>query len=306
MEIDKICMILIALVIFVGIIGFNSNNMAYGAEKDIKPTSVSVNMTYFYATIHVHIKNNNNHVQYFKISQTYTDHLTSPINWKIVDYGGSEPMIDSVSSTGDWGWPIEKGQTKEVTFRLLAVDASGAPLKFNIGNQEAVANTYWPLIPDPGLYPSWFQPNEIEMLNPSLDLKYWRGDFSFYLVNGETHDVSGIIRAPIVPINSKLVSSNPKITFSDNDMVLGGKVAAWDVTLGPRGTDRGSKKYIYAYVWPASSSSSGTGTFNSPSVSSASTTSKAPISAKETGVPYIPFVVGGILVAGGLAYARLR
>jgi len=304
MNINKVCIVLIVLVASIGIICANSSNKAvYGAETDIKPTSVSVNMTHLYATIHVHIKNNNNHVQYFKISQTYTDHLNSPINWQVVrTYPEALHMIDSVSQTGDLGWKVQPGQTKDVKFTLLAVDSSGAPLNFNIGNDAAVANTYWPLIPDPGLYASWFQPNEIEMLNPSLDLKYWKGCFSFDLKNLESHSVSGIIRAPVVPTDSKLVSSDPKATFIDKDMVLNGKIAAWDVNLGSHELQH----YEYAYVWPSStSSSSSTGTYSYvPKTSAASTTS--PVSTKQTGIPYIPFVVGGILVASGLAYAGFR
>ncbi len=307
MEINKVCIVLIGLIVFIGVIGVNSNNnTVYGAEKDIKPLYSSVNMTNLYATIHIHIKNNNNHVQYFKISQTYTDHLTGPINWVIKKDSISPPalnMIDSVSQTGDLGWKIQPGQTKEVTFTILAVDSSGAPLRFAIGNQQAVANTYWPIIPDPGLYPSWFQPNEIEMLNPSLDLKVWQGHFSFDLINIDPHGntVSGIIRAPIVPINSKLISSKPKATFLDNDMVLGGKVAAWDVTIGST-----PLHYQYTYLWPSSSSSSSSGQFKSIWTTTNAASSKVPVSTKETGVPYLPFVIGGILVAGGLAYARIK
>lgn len=307
MNITKLCIVLIVLVASIGIIGVNSSdNTVYGAETWITPTNVSVSMTDLYATIHVHIKNNKNHVQYFKISQTYTANLNSPINWRVIDTNPNAlNMIDSVSSTGDLGWKINPGETKEVTFTLLAVgNSSSSPLNFVILNQGSAENTYWPLIPDPGLYSSWFQPNEIEMLNPSLDLKYWKGTFSFLLVNNDdSRSVSGIIRAPIVPTDSKLISSSPKVTFSDKDLVLNGRIAAWDVTMDP-GSSRG---FTYAYTWPSSSSSSSS---SDPFKSSVFTTNAAsttsPVSTKDTGVPYAPFIIGGILAAGGLAYARLR
>ena len=308
MNIDKICIVLMVSVAFIGIMGANlGNNTVYGAEKEITPTHVSVYMTNIYATIHVYIKNNNDHVQYFKISQTYTDHLVNPLSWRVISYNPTPlHMIDSVNPSGDLGWKVQPGQTKEVKFTLLAINSSGAPLKVYITDQKSVANTYWPLIPDPGLYSSWFQPNEIEILNTNLDLRYWKGCFSFDLKNSETHSVAGIIRAPIVPTDSKLVSSTPHATFGDTDMVMGTKDASWDVTLGPKGTDQGSKHYEYQYVWPSSSASSSTGKYSNsiPTANAASTTS--PVSTKQTGVPYLPFVVGGILAAGGLAYARFR
>lgn len=302
MNINKICIVLMILVAFIGIIGANSSNMVYGAgEQWIKPTNTSVYMTNFYVTIHTTLKNNANYPQYFKISQTYTDDLDSPIQWKIWDYGGSEPMLDSVSPK-DYGWEIQPGKTKKVSFTLLAVNNdSNTPLIFNILNKGAVENTYWPYVDDPGLYTSWFEPNEIEMLDPTLDLKYWKGDFSFYLVNVDSQTVSGIIRAPIVPLDSELTASNPKATYIDHDEVLSGNVAAWDVTLGA-GND---KKYDYTYVWSPSSASSGIGTY-SASIPKTSKASTSPVSTKQTGVPYLPFVVGGILTAGGLVYARLR
>lgn len=291
------------LVAFIGIVG-SSNNAVYGAEKEITPTHVSVYMTNIYATIHVYIKNNNNHVQYFKISQTYTDHLVNPLSWRVVSYNPTPlHMIDSVNPSGDLGWKVQPGQTKEVKFTLLAINSSGAPLKVAIVDQNSIANTYWPLLPDPGLYSSWFQPNEIEILNTNLDLRYWKGCFSFDLKNAEIHSVAGIIRAPIVPTDSKLVSSSPTATFGDKDMVMGTKDASWDVTL----TGQEVKHYEYAYVWPSSAAAAGTGKYSStsvPTTSAASSTSST--STKNTGVPYFPFVIGGILAAGGLAYARLR
>ena len=305
MNINKICIVLMVFVAFIGIVGSNSSsNMVYGAEKEITPTHISVYMTDIYATIHVYIKNNNNHVQYFKISQTYTDHLVNPLSWKVIRCNPAPlHMIDSVNSKGDLGWKVQPGETKDVKFTLLAINNSNAPLKVAITTQDSVANTYWPLIPDPGLYSSWFQPNEIEVLNPSLDIKYWKGCFSFDLKNLESHSVAGIIRAPIVPTDSKLVSSTPHATFGDSDMVMGTKDASWDVTL----VGKQVKHYEYQYIWPSGSSSSGTGKYASTSVQTANAASdNASASTKKTGVPYLPFAIGGILAAGGLAYARLR
>ena len=312
MNINRICIVLMVLVTFIGIIGSNScNNSVYGAETWVKPENTSVYMTNFYVNIHATIKNNKDHVEYFKISQTYTDDLDSPIKWKVIPgsiYPPASKMIDTVNAGlgGDLGWKIQPGQTKTVCFTLLAVNSNNTnhALIFNILNKGAVENTYWPLIPDPGLYTSWFQPNEIELLNPSLDLKSWRGQFGFKLENHDSDTVSGIIRAPIVPTDSKLIYSNPKATFKDNDLVMNGKVAAWDVTLGGGAT----KQYAYTYLWSSSgSSSSGAGKYTSASVqtaNAASTPSSA--STKNTGIPYLPFAIGGILAAGGLAYARLR
>ncbi|MGZ7118444.1 MAG: hypothetical protein ACXVH2_01950 [Methanobacterium sp.] len=73
------------------------------------------------------------------------------------------------------------------------MENNSAPLDFVILNQNSVPNTYWPLIPDPGLYSSWFQPNEIEYLNPDLDLQYWRGKFCLVFIKKDTHAVFGIV-----------------------------------------------------------------------------------------------------------------
>lgn len=306
MNLNKICMGLIVLLAVLGITLGNTtdSNVAYGAGTWIKENQSSVGFSQLSAIIHVHIKNNAKHVQYFKISQNYTDSLETPINWTVQ---WTEPdaskMVDAVSPQldGDWGWKIKPGETKEVTFKVSAYGMFGSVNSW-ISKADAAENIYWPLIPDQGIYSSWFQPNEIEILNPTLDLKYWKGKFTFLLTNFDDHSVSGIIRAPIVPTNSKLTYSDPKATFTDKDLTLGGSIAAWDVTMGA-----GTRKWFtYTYVWPSvsSSSSSSTGTFSSsvPTSSAASQTSSVPT--KETGVPYGLFVVGGIIAAGGLVYAR--
>ena len=305
MDINKlIIMLLVVSACTVGYLTLSNENVAYANETYITPTSVSVYMTNLYATITVKIKNNNNHVEYFKISQQYTDHLTTPVS-SVIEW--TDPtaikMIDAVSPDlgGDYGWKIQPGETKTVTFNLLAVNPNSTsdPLDFVILNQASVPDTYWPLIPDPGLYSSWFQPNEIEFLNPNFDLEDWKGHFSVLVVSRDSHTVNGVVRAPVVPTDSKLTYSNPKATFSDKDIVMGTNIAAWDISM-PAG---GSEELSYTYEWPAGSSGSSTGKA-SYSAAKNSSTSNPPVSTKETGVPYGLFVVGAVMAAGGLIYSR--
>ena len=54
--------------------------------------------------------------------------------------------------------------------------------------------------------------------------------------------VEGLIRAPIVPINSVLTASNPTVDFIDTENPTA-QTAAWDVTLFPGQT----KSYSYTY-----------------------------------------------------------
>ena len=305
MDLNKTVIVLIVLAAFIGIVCGNitNNNAAYGAETWIKSNETYVHMSGLTATITVKIKNNKDHVQYFKISNVYTGSLVdnSTIKW-VIDWTNPQAvkMVDAVSPElgGDYGWKINPGETKTVSFKLNAVGAMGEIPSY-ILNSGAVDNKYWPLLPDPGIYSSWFQPNEIEMLNPDLDLKTWKGTFTFLLTNHDSHTVSGIIRAPVVPTDSKLTYSNPKATFTDKDLVMNGGIASWDVTIGA-----GSGKWFtYTYEWPSISSSSGTEKASSsiPKTSAASTPS---VPNKETGLPYGLFVIGGVLAAGGLAYAR--
>lgn len=297
----------VLLLAFLGIACGNitNDNTAYGAETWIKYNETSVGMSGLTATIHVHIKNNKDHVQYFKISQIYTGTLANDTIYWTVDWTDphARNMIDAVSPElgGDVGWKINPGETKEITFNVDAVGPMGE-IPTVIANAAAEENTYWPLIPDPGLYFSCFLPNEIELLNPDLDLQVWRGSFSFLLTNFNSCRVSGIIRAPIVPIDSKLIASSPKATFLDKDNVINGEIAAWDVAMG----GKSSRWFSYTYEWipSSSSSSSSTGTFSStiPETSAASKTASLPT--EETGVPYGLFIVGGILAAGGLIYTR--
>ncbi|WP_414469668.1 hypothetical protein [Methanobacterium sp. ACI-7] len=306
MNLNKVCMGLIVLLAFFGIACGNiSNNEVYGAETWIKANETHVGMSGLTATIHVTIKNNKDHVQYFKISHIYKGSLVGndTIKW-VIDWTNPKAlkMVDAVSPElgGDYGWKIQPGETKEVCFKVNAIGPMGEfpSYIYNAGAQE---NTYWPLIPDPGIYASWFQPNEIEMLNPDLDLKCWKGTFTFLLTNHDSNTVSGIIRAPVVPTDSKLTYSNPKATFTDKDLVMNGKIAAWDVTIG---ADSG-EWFTYTYEWPlgSSSSSSGKGTYSS-SIPKSNATGPSSLPTRETGLPYGLFVIGGILAAGGVVYSK--
>lgn len=305
MNLNKAYIILMILIACIGIgcSNLTDENVAYGAETWIKANQTYVFMSGLTATITVKIKNDMDHVQYFKISQIYKGSLAdnNTIKWVIA---WTDPpalkMVDAVSPDlgGDYGWKIQPGETKTVSFKVNAVGPMGE-IPTYIYNTGALENSYWPLIPDPGIMASWFQPNEIEILNPSLDLRSWKGTFTFLLTNHDSHSVSGIIRGPVIPTDSKLTYSNPKVTFTDKNLVLNGAIASWDVTLGAGA----GEWFTYTYEWPADSSSSGTGKASStiPKTSAASTT---PVPTKETGLPYGLFVIGGILAAGGLIYAR--
>ena len=77
--------------------------------------------------------------------------------------------------------------------------------------------------------------------------------------------------------------------------------AAWDVTLFPGQT----KHYSYTYQWPNGTSVTPVNTQSSNQLKTQST-AKTPVSVptKSTGVPYGLFVVGGIVIAAGIVYAR--
>jgi|GEM_PF-328266 len=331
MDLNKVCVGMIFLVALLGISFTTSEtNNVYGAdiwsgsggdlwsgsgeisgEQWVSGSRSNVGMTGLTATIHLRIKNNNKHVQYFKISQIYNSNnqLSDNIYWTVL---WTEPdavrMIKSNSPTylgGEWGWKIQPGQTKEVTFKVAANGIFGVYPAY-ITNNNTVDNMYWPIIPEPGIYASWFFPNEIEMLNPALDLQYWKGTFHFHLrdYDPQGQSLSGIVRGPIIPVDSKLVSVSPSWNyFKDKDLYLGTDTVAWDVRIHPGC----NQQYYYTYVWPASSSSSSSvSSYSSPSsvpkTSAAKTTPSVPT--KDTGVPYGLFVIGGIIAAGSVIYAR--
>jgi hypothetical protein len=299
---DKLCITLIFLFI---VLGF-SNSVAADAFTDnndqaawIQETSTSLAFTYLEANIHVIIKNNNDHVEYFKISQQYTadGNLNQSINWNVVSAPGAVKMAKNINPEGDLGWKIEAGQTRDITFKLVSTSTP-----FYISMAGSTNNTFWPIINEPGLMSSWFLPNEIEYLNTNLDLQLWQGRFCFFLKNFQTTgpSVQGIVRAPIVPINSNLTASDPTVSFI-SEMNPSANTAAWDVTLLPGQT----KHYSYTYQWPSGSSVTPINKQTSDQLKTQST-AKTPVSVptKSTGVPYGLFVVGGIVIAAGIVYAR--
>lgn len=285
------------MILFVGV------GVSYGAEAWIKENETSVRISDLTTTIHIHIKNNKDHVQYFKISQKYYDDLDKPINWTIAwTNPAASKMIKSVDPQlgGDYGWKIEPGETKTICFKLNAYGLLGE-IPSLIINKDAVENQYWPLIPEPGLMSSWFVPNEIEMLNPDLDLQYWEGRFSFKLTNIDSKKISGIVRAPIVPVNSKLIYSKPQVTFQDKDLALNTNIAAWDVTMEPGA----SRYFTYVYKWPATTThTTSGGKYSSPipTTSAAKTTSSVPT--PQTGTPYGLLVIAAVLTGAGVVYAK--
>ncbi len=86
MDLNKICVGIIVLVAVLGIFcgSLNNQNVAYGANETwVKEQQSSAYISGLTATIHVHIKNNAKHVQYFKISQNYTGTLNESVPWRI-------------------------------------------------------------------------------------------------------------------------------------------------------------------------------------------------------------------------------
>ena len=94
---------------------------------------------------------------------------------------------------------------------------------------------------------------KIEYLNPNLYLVSWKGHFCFWIKNQDTTrpQVSGIVRAPIVPIDSNLTYSNPQVTYIDKELPWA-NTAAWDVVISPGQ----SQHYSYTYQWPQSAAGS--------------------------------------------------
>ena len=300
-NLEKLCASLIILFILFGF----SNSVAAETGTDqvawIQENDSSLKFTFLEANIHVTIKNNNDHVEYFKISQQYTgDGTVSPsIDWRVVSTNPpAVKMAKFINSGGDLGWAIAPGETREVSFTLVE---TSPPPPFYI-RREAINNSFWPIINEPGLTATWFLPNEIEYLNPNLDLLLWQGRFCFFLKNMDTTGprVEGIVRAPIVPIDSNLTASSPTVDFIDNENPSA-NTAAWDVTLYPGQT----KHYSYTYQWPSGSSVTPISSRSSDQFN-AESTAKTPVSVptKNTGVPYGLLIVGGIVIASGIVYAR--
>lgn len=316
MSFGKSLMVLLLLFSVLGVYTFAESLNVVSADDNVTTlttNSANILMGDFSVVICVEIKNNNDHVEYFKISQTYYQ-VNPNINWNVV---WTDPdavkMATNVNptnvfsnenattnSTGDLGWKIEAGETKKVSFKLDAVE-NGGPIYGYITPNDTTANTNWPLINDPGLGASWFMPNELEMLNPNLKIVNWDGTFHFRIknVNPTDPEVQGIIRAPIVPLDSNLICTDPTATFVDTSTMFGAETAAWDVTLVPGET----QSFMYEYQYPKSSNSSnGNGGNNLFPVSAANNTTTVPT--QNTGVPYGLFAIAVLIVGAGLGYAK--
>ena len=293
---------------FSGLVYANSNDQAAWIQSN----DSTLKFTFLEATIHVVIKNNNDHAEFFKISQIYSGEGTvnPTIDWKVIS---TDPpalrMANSVNPGGDLGWEVDSGQTRAVTFTMVE---TSPPTPFFIQMGASSPNQFWPVIPDQGLTSTWFLPNEINYLNQNLQLLLWQGHFFFFLKNTQSTGprVEGNVRAPIVPINSALVASNPTVDFISNENPSA-QTAAWDVTLYPGQ----QKSYSYTYQWPtgttvtpantqSASSRINSGALSDPSSDPNSTSDPLTVPTKSTGVPFGLLVVGTIVVVAGIVYAR--
>jgi len=304
MNINKFFIVLIALFIVTGI---SSSWAATTQSQDtsgawIQESNSTVFIKGLTVVIHIHIKNISNHVQFFKISQQYYG-TTPAVNWTVVNTNPrAVKMIKYINTGGDLGWELNPGQERSVCFTLRAKGPLGN-IPAYIQQSNEIPNQFWPIISEPGLAASWFLPNEIEFLNPDLDLKLWQGTFSFFLtnVNKKSPRVEGIVRAPIVPVDSKLTQSSPKVDFIDKE-VPWANTAAWDVTLFPGRT----KFFMYTYQWPISSPNEPlhTGTAINSFPKTTATKTAASVPTEQTGVPYGLFVIGAIIIGSGVVYAK--
>jgi hypothetical protein len=312
MNFSKNIIISITLLGFLfAIAGLASSNVAADNETTITPTSTNVNMSDLTANICVTIKNNKNQPEFFSISQQYFQ-VTPTLEWDVAwTYPKAVKMLtnvnptnvfnssvnSSLNSTGDLGWEIGPGETKTVSFELDAVGDYGVFLP-----NSTTPNNFWPLIPDPGLSASFFLPNELQMLNPNLQIESWNGTFNFDItnINPVGPNVEGIIRAPIVPIDSELTFSDPKADFIDTS-TAGADAAAWNVSLSPFQTIN----YVYSYHYPKPSNSSNIG-HGSSSVFAPknSTNNTTTVPSQNTGIPYGLLALAAVMVTAGVVYAK--
>lgn len=260
-------------------------------------------------TICVKVKNNKDHVQYFKLTNTYyVTPETGTNTSNVIDFNidwTDPPAVKMVQSAypnlgGDYGWGIAAKDTKKVSFGLSAIGLMGGVPTY-IVNLDAVDNVYWPLVPESGMYASWFWPNELEMLNPSLQILSWTGTFSFVAENHDSETVYGILRAPIVPLDSKLTKADPPVTYLDDEIVSFGNVAAWNVAM-PAGS---SRRFTYTYQWPYTSRNTTASSYSPPSVFATSNNTTPTVPTKSTGVPYGLFAMGALVTAAGVVYAKM-
>ena len=306
-QIATICFILCTVISLTSIsYSWATDQSTLDQQAWVKEEGSYVCMNYLESDVTVTIKNNNNHAQYFKISQVYNQ-TTPPILWRVVSTNPSAvKMIKFQSDVDnyDLGWEVGAGQTKTVSFKLVAYPVPSSVLPAYISRNASLSGAFWPILNEPGLTATWFVPNEIEYLDPSLDLVSANYHFCFWIQNyySTGPKVQGIVRAPIVPIDSNLTYSNPKVSYVDKELPWA-NTAAWDVTLYPGQ----SKHYAYTYQWPSGSKSSASGsagsaTYNVPTTAAATTNATVPTS--KTGVPFALFVVAAIIIAGGVTYAK--
>lgn len=121
MNFDNVYIISVALLVLV--VGLGSTNLVsaetFGDSSDqqawIQSTGSTLQFTYLQATIHITVHNNNDHAEFFKISQQYTGDGTvtvtgsnsSSIDWSILSTNPSAiRMVNSINPAGDLGWEV--------------------------------------------------------------------------------------------------------------------------------------------------------------------------------------------------------
>jgi len=138
--------------------GFAQENRT-GGETWVNHTKASLQMDSFWVIITVTVKNKADRPYYFKIGQAYHDHLfpeNETIKW-VIDWT-DPPKVKMAKSRfpeldGDYGWEIDPGQTRTVSFKLHAVGDFGDELSYITPVNED-PTYYWPLVSEPGLYTS--------------------------------------------------------------------------------------------------------------------------------------------------------
>ena len=255
------------------------------------------------------IKNTEDHVQYFKISESYQGDLgeNQTISWAITNTKPTAVKMVKTSAAhddpDDYGWAIPKDSKKSVYFSLKANKQLGKSTSANyIANGDQDEGIYWPLLNEPGLWASWFNPDELHALNPTLDVVSWTGKFSFKVKNKAEQKVSGIVRAPIVPVDSKLVAQSPaKGKFSDDESLPSADTAAWDVTLGANEV----RAFSYTYHYPYKHDTVGPEK-KSTNVKTEKSKKDTKVPTKKTGLPLGLLAIGALAAVGGVGYAKFK
>lgn len=327
MNITRICTILIVSLLLVST--FSAFNPIFGEDsptvantKSQTWLSENVEETSFLiygltAQIWVTVKNSEDHVQYFKISENYqgsladSDNGTNSISWAI---RGTKPTAvkmvktsDKHSDPDDYGWAIPADSKKSVYFKLKATHPMGSGYYPSASYISDASNrdegTYWPLQNEPGLWFSWFSPNELHVLNPSLDIVSWTGKFNFKVRNKAEQKVSGIVRAPIVPTDSELVAQSPaKGKFIDDESALSTQTAAWDVTLGANK----EQSFSYTYKYPIKKDHVGPEKKSTKVKTDNKAKKDTKVPTQKTGLPLGLLAIGALAVAGGVGYAKFK